>query len=92
VRFFLDNDVPVSVRTMLIVRHHVCWTAGQAGLALESQDDNLSVYAAEQDAVLVTLDREFMRRRRASPIGQHIRQHVTVTVSWDGVKADSSWS
>lgn len=101
---------------MLIGRGHDCWTAGQAGLAAESQDDNLTVYAASRDAVLVTLDREFMKRRRANPIGRHIRlrcaepeasrclaaclddvlkvlerEHVTVTVSWDGVKADSSW-
>jgi predicted nuclease of predicted toxin-antitoxin system len=117
VRFFLDNDVPVSVRTMLIAKGHECWTAAQAGLAAEGQDDNLTVYAARRDAVLVTLDRQFIQRRRANPIGRHIRlrcaepeaaaclancldevleflarDHVTVTVSREGTKADSAWA
>jgi predicted nuclease of predicted toxin-antitoxin system len=73
VRFFLDNDVPVSVARMLRQRGHACWTAGDAGLAAEGQDDNLSVYADERDAVLVTMDGEFTLRRRRNPIGRHIR-------------------
>jgi predicted nuclease of predicted toxin-antitoxin system len=72
VRFFLDNMVPVNVRKMLRARGHQCWTAGEAGLADEPQDDSLSVYAARRGAVLVTLDREFSQRRRKSPIGHHI--------------------
>lgn len=63
-RFFLDNDVPVSVGKMLAAHGHRWWTAAEAGMADESQDDNLSVYSASKGAVLVTLDREFMRRRR----------------------------
>jgi predicted nuclease of predicted toxin-antitoxin system len=116
-RFFLDNDVPASVAKMLRRQGHDCWTAAQAGLAAEGQDDNLTVYAARHGAILVTLDREFMRRRRANPIGRHIRlrcpepeaaacldghlaavlallerDHVTVTVSRNGVKAYSGWA
>ena len=116
-RFFLDNDVPVSVGTMLRRQGHECWTAAEAGLAAEGQDDNLTVYVAKQDAILVTLDQQFMRRRRANPIGRHIRlrctepkaaaclaehlpdvleflerDHVTITVSHNGVKADSGWA
>jgi predicted nuclease of predicted toxin-antitoxin system len=72
-RFFLDNDVPVSVGRMLRRHGHVSWTASEAGLANEGQDDNLTIYAADHRAVLVTLDREFIRRRQANPIGQHIR-------------------
>ena len=73
VRFFLDHDVPVSVRAMLLSRGHACWTAAQAGLAAEGEDDKLTVYAAARHAVLVTLDRQFSQRRRKNPIGQHIR-------------------
>lgn len=72
-RFFLDNDVPVSVRRMLEHQHHECWTAEQAGLAAESQDDNLTVYAVDRHAVLVTLDKGFTRIRRRNPVGRHIR-------------------
>jgi hypothetical protein len=35
-----------------------------AGLADEGEDDNLTVYAAKHQAVLVSLDAQFMRRRR----------------------------
>jgi predicted nuclease of predicted toxin-antitoxin system len=73
VRFFLDNDVPVSVGKMLRRQGHTCWTAADAGLAGEGQDDNLSVYADVREAVLITLDREFTLRRRHNPIGRHVR-------------------
>jgi predicted nuclease of predicted toxin-antitoxin system len=73
VRFFLDNDVPVSVGRMLRRYGHTCWTAANAGLADEGQDDNLSVYADVRDAVLITLDRESTLRRRRNPIGRHVR-------------------
>jgi predicted nuclease of predicted toxin-antitoxin system len=116
VRFFLDNDVPVSVGRMLRRHGHTCWTAADAGLAEEGEDDNLSVYADVREAVLITLDGEFTLRRRRNPIGRHIRlrcaepeaaeilrakldevvaylqrDHVTVTVSRSGIKADSHW-
>lgn len=71
-RFFLDHNVPVSVRKMLHDGGHECWTAADAGLATEGQDDNLSVYATEHHAVLVTMDVEFTRRRRRNPIGHHV--------------------
>jgi hypothetical protein len=102
---------------MLRRQGHDCLTAAQAGLAAEGLDDNLTVYAASRGAILVTLDQRFMQRRRANPIGRHIRlrclepaaaaclsshlaevlallerDHVTVTVSQDGVKADSGWA
>ena len=73
-RFFLDNDVPVSVRTMLNARRHQCWTAAEVGLAA-APDDSLSVYAAKHHAALVTLDREFSQRRRRNTIGHHIWLH-----------------
>jgi predicted nuclease of predicted toxin-antitoxin system len=117
VRFFLDHDVPVSVGTMLRAEGHEAWTAADARLDAEPQDDALTVYATERGAALVTLDREFSERRRKNPIGWHIRlrcrepdaatvlrvhlaevieylerDHVTLTVSPDGLKADSEWN
>lgn len=116
-RFFLDNDVPVSVATVLRRDGHLCWTANDAGLADEGEDDNLTVYAVKHQAVLVSLDAQFMQRRRVNAIGRHVRlrcpepeaadiltghlkelleylerDHVTVTVSRNGVKADSDWT
>jgi hypothetical protein len=102
----------------MLRRHgHECWTAANAGLADEGEDDNLTVYAAQHRAALVTLDRRFMQRRQANSIGQHVRlrcaepeaatvlggflkevleylerDHVTITVSQSGVKADSDWN
>ncbi len=57
---------------MLRGEGHECWTAGEAGLATEGQDDNLTVYAVEKNAVLVTMDKEFSLRRRVNSIGRHI--------------------
>ena len=102
----------------MLHRHgHGWWSADDAGLADEGQDDNLTVYASEHGAVLVTLDREFSQRRQANAIGWHVRlrcpepdaavvlashlkevleflerDHVTITVSRDGVRADSGWA
>ena len=115
-RFFLDNDVPISVRTMLQRYGHEVWSAYEAGLA-EAEDDDLTVYAAKRGSVLVSLDVQFMQRRRTNAIGRHIRlrcpepdaatvlaghlkelleylerDHVTITVSRDGIKADSDWA
>ena len=47
--------------------------AAEGGLAAEGQDDNLTVYAAGRGAVLVTLDRQFIQRRRANSIERHVR-------------------
>jgi predicted nuclease of predicted toxin-antitoxin system len=114
-RFVLDNDVPVSVREMLLREGHEAWSVGAAGLAV-AKDDDLTVYAVNHEAVLISLDVEFMQRRRVNAIGRHLRlrcsepvaagvlrghlkqvleylerDHVTVTVSQSGVKADSDW-
>jgi predicted nuclease of predicted toxin-antitoxin system len=77
-RFFLDHNVPVSVRGMLVGLGHECWTASEAGLAAEGQDDVLSVYADSRQAALVTFDREFSRRRLKNPIGRHVWLHCSV--------------
>lgn len=100
---------------MLTHEGHDAWPVYEAGLS-RAEDDDLSVYAERQGAVLVSLDVEFMNRRRVNAIGRHVRlrcaepeaaavlrahlkeileylerEHVTVTVSRDKVKADSRW-
>jgi hypothetical protein len=72
VRFFLDHDVDSAVATMLRRKRHTVWAAGDAALS-RTTDDVLSVYADTKRAVLVTHDVEFTARRRAEPIGQHVR-------------------
>lgn len=71
-RFFLDHDVDSAVAAMLRRARHTVWTASDAALSRTS-DDVLSVYADTKDAVLLTHDVEFTARRRAEPVGQHVR-------------------
>ena len=72
VRFLLDHDVDAAVGPMLRQRGHECWTAGSAGLA-RAKDDELTVWAAEHQAVVVSTDGEFSQRRMQNAIGWHIR-------------------
>lgn len=74
-RFVLDNDVPISVRRLLVSAGHDCWTAADAGLAGKDSalDDDISVYAQGKGACVVTHDREFTSRRKKNTFGQHIR-------------------
>jgi predicted nuclease of predicted toxin-antitoxin system len=71
VRFLLDHDVDAAVGQMLRQRGHECWTAGSAGLA-RARDDELTVWAAEHQAVLVSTDAEFGQRRMRNAIGRHV--------------------
>jgi predicted nuclease of predicted toxin-antitoxin system len=48
----------------------------------EAADDELTIYAQEQNAALITHDAEFSERRRKSVIGQHI--HLKCR-EWDAV-------
>jgi len=70
-RFFCDQDVDARVASVLRSRGHEAWTASDAGLAKEA-DDALTVYSVDHDAVLITHDIEFSRRRRRNVIGRHI--------------------
>jgi predicted nuclease of predicted toxin-antitoxin system len=74
VRFLLDNDVDVAVGRVLRAAGHECWTAAQANLAgqVAADDDELSVYAQEKQAVVVTHDREFSQRRIRNTFGKHV--------------------
>lgn len=67
---------------MLRKRHHVAWTAANAGLS-RAADDDLTVYAQERDAVLVTHDGEFSERRRKNVVGRHIYLKCN---EWDAAK------
>jgi predicted nuclease of predicted toxin-antitoxin system len=70
-RFVSDQDVDADVAARLRQFGHDAWTASDAGLA-RAGDDDLAVYAHDRNAVLLSHDREFSRRRRAWTIGQHI--------------------
>jgi predicted nuclease of predicted toxin-antitoxin system len=72
VRFFLDHDVQAGVGRALRSRGHDCWSAQEAGLN-EATDDSLTVYAAHKNAILVTHDKEFSKRRRRNVAGWHVQ-------------------
>src|SRR5262245_25396600 len=67
-RFFLDNDVDAEVVAMLTGRGHQCWRAGQAGLA-DANDRLIAIYAEERQAVLISHDKAFARKRMANTTG-----------------------
>jgi predicted nuclease of predicted toxin-antitoxin system len=71
VRFLLDHDVDAAVGRMLRRHGHECLTASQVGLAAAT-DDALTVWASKHEAVVVSTDREFSRRRMQNAIGHHI--------------------
>jgi predicted nuclease of predicted toxin-antitoxin system len=72
VRFVLDHDVDVRVGAVLRQAGHECWPS-TAGLAASADDDTVAVYADDRQAVLITHDREFTRRRMRNTIGRHVR-------------------
>ncbi|MGH8906915.1 MAG: DUF5615 family PIN-like protein [Egibacteraceae bacterium] len=73
-RFLLDNDVDAVVGRVLRSAGHQCWSVFEAGLAgvAAADDDDLSVYADERGAVVVTHDREFSPQRMANTFGRHL--------------------
>jgi predicted nuclease of predicted toxin-antitoxin system len=70
-RFVCDHDVDVAVAATLRRLGHDAWTAANAGLSAAS-DDELTVYADNQGAALVTHDVEFSKRRQRNVIGKHV--------------------
>jgi predicted nuclease of predicted toxin-antitoxin system len=79
-RFVCDQDVDARVAVVLRQRGHDAWTAGNAGLA-RAGDDALTVYSDDQDAVLITHDIEFSKRRRRNVVGRHVFLRCN---EWDG--------
>jgi predicted nuclease of predicted toxin-antitoxin system len=71
-RFVLDQDVDARVQRVFHSAGHECWRSAEAGLAT-AEDDDLSVYAHNKAAVVVTHDRELTERRKRSTFGRHVR-------------------
>lgn len=67
----LDQDVQVSVAEMLRGRRFDVETAHKLGLGA-ADDDDLTVWADDHGAIVITHDREFSRRRIRRPIGRHV--------------------
>jgi predicted nuclease of predicted toxin-antitoxin system len=93
VRFVLDQDVDANLVGILVAHGHHAWTVAAAGIP-DAPDDDISVYAAKMDAVVVTHDEEFSARRRKNPHGRHVQLGCTepdavevVTTNIDGLVA-----
>lgn len=71
-RFVLDQDVDARLAHVLKAEGHEAWTVAAAGIP-DAADDDISVYAADKSAVLITHDREFSNRRRRNPHGRHVQ-------------------
>jgi predicted nuclease of predicted toxin-antitoxin system len=72
VKFLLDHDVDARLGRVFRQNGHQCWTAADANLA-RAADDELSVYADDRGAVMVTHDVDFSQRRARNPIGKHLQ-------------------
>ena len=70
-RFFLDQNVDARVAGVLRELGHHAWTAEESGLSREA-DPNLTIYAHDRDAILLTHDREFSRRFKKHMVGRHV--------------------
>jgi len=70
-RFVCDHDVDAAVAATLRKLGHEAWTAANAGLSAAG-DDELTVYADNQSAALLTHDVEFSRRRERNVVGKHV--------------------
>lgn len=70
-RFVCDHDVDAAVAATLRRLGHEAWTAANAGLSAAG-DDELTVYADNRSAALLTHDVEFSRRRERNVVGKHV--------------------
>ncbi len=70
-RFVLDHDVDDEVCTILIRARHQCWDAADA--IADPDDDAISVYAEEKNAIVISHDRKFADRRKDNTFGQHVQ-------------------
>lgn len=81
-RFLCDEDVDSAVAARLRSLGHDAWTVYDAGLS-GSADDELTVYASNKGAVLLTHDKEFSKRRRRNVVGQHVQLRCIETEAAD---------
>lgn len=71
-RFVLDEDVDVQlVGSFLRRRGYECWSVVDAGFG-GADDDAVSIYADDRDAVLISHDADATRRRRRFMFGRHV--------------------
>ena len=70
--FVLDNDVSALVARMLRDASHKPVMIRDVGLGRAS-DDEVSVFAHDRKAILLTHDREFTRRRSRNAFGHHVQ-------------------
>lgn len=70
-RFFLDQNVDARVAGVLRDLGHDAWTAEESGLSREA-DPNLTIYAHDRGATLLTHDREFSLRFKKHMVGRHV--------------------
>lgn len=71
-RFVLDQDVDARLVGVFVAAGHDAWTVADAGIP-DAADDDVTVYAAKMNAVVVTHDVEFSTRRRKNPHGKHLQ-------------------
>jgi predicted nuclease of predicted toxin-antitoxin system len=90
VRFFCDQHVDVAVAAMLRELGHEAWTAANAGLTTAA-DDDLTVYAIDKGACLITHDEEFSRRRQRNVIGQHVWLRCNEWDAADVLRRNPDW-
>ncbi|HEY2948884.1 MAG TPA: DUF5615 family PIN-like protein [Micromonosporaceae bacterium] len=79
--FLLDHDVDAGVASLLRRAGNRCVTASEAGLAT-ADDDSVAVFADDHRAVLITHDREAIRRRRRNTYGRHVR---LTCMDWEAI-------
>ncbi len=70
-RFLLDQNIDARVVGFLRAERHECFTVAELGLA-NARDDEVSVRAHEDRAIVVTHDGDFSRRRIRNTYGQHL--------------------
>lgn len=70
-RFFLDQNVDARVSAVLRDMGHDAWTAEESGLSREA-DPNLTIYAHDRQATLLTHDREFSQTFKKHIVGRHV--------------------
>jgi uncharacterized protein with PIN domain len=69
--FILDHDVAADVGRVIRHARHTCEMVGAAGLA-RADDDDVSVFADNHHATLLTHDQELITRRRRNTFGRHV--------------------
>ena len=70
-RFVCDQDVDIAVCAVFRRFGHDAWSISETGL-FKGKDDDLTCYAADHGAVLVTHDKEFSQRRKRNVVGKHL--------------------